>query len=239
MDGSPYAPSQTGEGDEYTLWDAAYVLGSLSDADRRAFEAHLLDCRSCSQSVEELSDMPAFLGLLTEDDVSAIDDRVASLDGGVASLAGVRRRGRIARAAILAAAAAVLVIGVLTAQFHWGSTTSIPSVSAAAVPMKPVGMTELRATVSLTGHDWGTQIEMNCIYPKDRSGSAPDGDEPSNKLAMVVVGRDGSQDRLATWTVVEGVHATPAGTTSMPVDRIAAVEIVSADTGGALLRRTV
>ncbi len=33
--------------DEYALWDAAYVLGSLSCADRREFEEHLNTCASC------------------------------------------------------------------------------------------------------------------------------------------------------------------------------------------------
>jgi hypothetical protein len=56
---------------------------------------------------------------------------------------------------------------------------------------------------------------------------------------MVVVGRDGRQDRLATWMAVDGVRATPAGSTSMPIDQIATVEIVSADTGDALLERTM
>ena len=31
----------TGDIHEYATWDAAYVLGSLSPADRREFEAHL------------------------------------------------------------------------------------------------------------------------------------------------------------------------------------------------------
>ena len=77
MKGSPRAPSLGGESDdEYALWDAAYVLGSLSEADRRAYEAHLGGCRSCRQSVDQLSGMPALLGQLTVDEVAAIDDRV-------------------------------------------------------------------------------------------------------------------------------------------------------------------
>jgi anti-sigma factor RsiW len=29
---------------DYSMWDAAYVLDSLSDADRREYEAHLEGC---------------------------------------------------------------------------------------------------------------------------------------------------------------------------------------------------
>jgi hypothetical protein len=56
---------------------------------------------------------------------------------------------------------------------------------------------------------------------------------------MVVVARDGSHDRLASWMAVDGVRATPAGSTSIPIDQIATVQIVSADTGNVLLQRTV
>jgi hypothetical protein len=142
--------------------------------------------------------------------------------------------------AILTTAAAVIALGGLAGtQFHWGSTASVRRAESSAVTMTAVAATELTATVAVTGHDWGTQIEMNCTYPVEVSASAPDADEPSRKLAMVVVGRDGSQDRLATWMAVDGVRATPAGSTSMPIDQIATVEIVSADTGDALLQRTM
>jgi hypothetical protein len=56
---------------------------------------------------------------------------------------------------------------------------------------------------------------------------------------MVVVARDGSHDQLATWMAVKGVDATPAGSTAKPIDQIATVEIVAADTGDVLLQRTL
>ncbi|MDT5366381.1 MAG: hypothetical protein QOC62_812 [Mycobacterium sp.] len=70
----PRAPSPMGGTDAYALWDAAYVLGSLSSADGRAFTAHLIGCPSCRQSVSELSGMPGLLRQLTRDEVAAIDD---------------------------------------------------------------------------------------------------------------------------------------------------------------------
>jgi carotenoid cleavage dioxygenase-like enzyme len=59
---------------EHATWDAAYVLGSLSEADRREFETHLSGCTSCRDAVTELSGVPAVLGLLDRDEVDAIDD---------------------------------------------------------------------------------------------------------------------------------------------------------------------
>ncbi|WP_264990895.1 zf-HC2 domain-containing protein, partial [Mycobacterium kiyosense] len=37
FDAEPY-------GHAYAMWDAAYILGSLSHADRREFEAHIAGC---------------------------------------------------------------------------------------------------------------------------------------------------------------------------------------------------
>ena len=62
--GTPVPEPRGQDGHEYALWDAAYVLGSLSDADRREFEAHLGECPSCRDAVTELSGMPAVLSLL-------------------------------------------------------------------------------------------------------------------------------------------------------------------------------
>ncbi len=63
--------------DKYALWDAAYVLGSLTEKDRHEFEAHLSKCPSCRVAVSELSDMPALLSLLDLDEVTDEADPVA------------------------------------------------------------------------------------------------------------------------------------------------------------------
>jgi hypothetical protein len=133
-----------------------------------------------------------------------------------------------------------VVIGVLFGvQLHWGAPTSVQAKSdTSAVTMTRVAQTGLTATVAVSSHGWGTQIDMNCLYPQEPNTSAPDTDEP-DKLAMVVVARDGSHDQLATWMAVKGVHATPAASTSRPIDQIATVEIVAADTGNVLLERNL
>ena len=63
----------TGDNHRYATWDAAYVLGSLSAADRREFEAHLAGCLDCRDAVAELSGMPALLSQLDSEDVAAIN----------------------------------------------------------------------------------------------------------------------------------------------------------------------
>ena len=54
---------------------------------------------------------------------------------------------------------------------------------------------------------------------------------------MVAVGRDGSRVQLATWMAAGRCHRADQGSTSMPIDQIAAVQVVSADTGDVLLQR--
>ena len=58
---------------EYGMWDAAYVLGSLSESDYREFETHLDDCLLCQDAVSDLSEMPAVLSLLDQEDFLGSD----------------------------------------------------------------------------------------------------------------------------------------------------------------------
>ena len=123
--------SNMGDNHRYAMWDAAYVLGSLSSAERREFEAHLADCPSCRSAVGELDGMPALLSQLDRDELAAIDDR-----GGVepllpdellpsllAKVSWRRRRSRIVTWTAGTAAAAVLAIGVLVGVAGHSSTS--------------------------------------------------------------------------------------------------------------------
>jgi carotenoid cleavage dioxygenase-like enzyme len=63
---------------ELATWDAAYVLGALSNADRREFEAHLVRCGRCRDSVTELTAMSPMLSQLNYDQVVEADDSIAA-----------------------------------------------------------------------------------------------------------------------------------------------------------------
>lgn len=60
--------------DDYAMWDAAYVLGSLSESDHVEFETHLGDCPLCRDAVTELSGLPAMMSLLDYDDATVALD---------------------------------------------------------------------------------------------------------------------------------------------------------------------
>jgi anti-sigma factor RsiW len=230
--------------DEYAMWDAAYVLGSLSSAERREFEAHMAGCVSCREAVGELSGMPALLSRLDGDEVAAMAEADHMSEGPslpaemltslLAKVAWRRRRSRLLTWTATAAAAAVLAIGVFVGvQGHSmiGAPTP-PQATVSGQAMAQVGTVALASTVSVKPQHWGTYIDLNCIC------LAPVNSR-HDTLAMVVVGRDGSQTRLATWVAEPGHTATPAGSISLPVDQIAAVQVVLADNGKVLLQRSL
>ncbi len=240
---SPHGGDLAGH-DEYAMWDAAYVLGSLSAADRREFEAQLADCPLCRSAVGELGGVPGLLSQLDRDDLAAMG---AADRSGVAPLLSDellptllttvnwrRRRSRIVTWTAGAAAAAVLAIGVLVcAAGH--SPTPVPTPAQASVsgqPMAQVGTNQLASTVALSGRQWGTFISMNCVCLAPLNAH-------HDTLAMVVVGRDGSHTRTATWVANPGHTATPAGSVSMPIGQIASVQVVSAENGQVLLERSL
>jgi len=145
-----------------------------------------------------------------------------------------RRRSRIVTWTAGAAAAAVLAIGVFVgvAGHHLTSVPTPPQASVSVQPMAQVGTNRLASTVSLSSRQWGTLISMNCVCLAPLKAH-------HDTLAMVVVGRDGSHTRMATWVANPGHTATPAGSTSTPVDQIASVQVVSADDGQVLLERSL
>lgn len=59
-------------GDPYVMWDATYVLGSLSAAGRREFEGHLANCPECREAVADMSGVPALLSHLDRREVAAM-----------------------------------------------------------------------------------------------------------------------------------------------------------------------
>ena len=256
--GGPATPfggrvSSVGDDHEYALWDAAYVLGSLSSTERHEYEAHLSSCPSCREAVAELSGMPALLSRLDRDEVAAIDDGTDGssatppmppelLTSLLAKARWRRRRSRLVTWTLAAAAAAVVVVvGVFIAlRSNPGMPTPTPPQAESAVAMTQVTPSAFTATVSVKSQQGGTAIDMSCTYGEWPAGVHHEEDQDAgDKLAMVVVGRDGSQDQVATWVALDGTTATPRGHTSMPVEQIAAIRVVSADTGQVYLQRNL
>jgi hypothetical protein len=230
--------------DPYSTWDAAYVLGSLSSSDRREYENHLSVCDSCRSAVGELSGMPALLTLLNREEVAFLDDRGFEppplrpqlLDELLDKVS--RRRKRVRWVTVVAAAAGLLAVALLVALRPMTSgpmQAQPPSAANSSLTMTPVSpASSLQATIALTREGWGTHVQMTCTYREETPARSEDnGDE----LAMFAVGRDGTRVQLATWRALNGVTASPSGSTSMPIDQIAAVQVATAGGGRVLLQR--
>ena len=231
--------------DRYATWDAAYVLGSLSSNDRREYEAHLETCPRCRTAVAELSGIPALLAMLDLDDVRAVEKeqpepplRPEVLQSVLDKVKWRRRRSRWMTSAAVGVAAALLAVGlvIVIRPEVVGLQTNTPQATGQVLEMTKVAPSPFSATVTLNSYAWGTRIDMACSYGQWSGG--PGGVPPSN-LGMVVVGRDGSHTQVATWLGLSGATALPSGNTPMPVNEIAAVQLVSADTGQVLLEKNL
>jgi len=58
--------------DKFAQWDAAYVLGALSPAERREFEEHLASCPQCQTAVSELAAIPGLLAQVSPADAAML-----------------------------------------------------------------------------------------------------------------------------------------------------------------------
>lgn len=228
--------------DPFELWDAAYVLNALSTHERRTYEAHLSGCVSCRAAVSEIRDVPALLALLSPDEVIALDENTAEppplrqnvLDSLVDKVAWRRRRARWVTAVAASLAAAFLAIGLLIVARPGSIGLERPEPPPVTVAMERLTDLPVEASVAVTSEDWGTSVTMTCSY-----GTYADRDDRSSEFAMVLVGRDGNRTEAATWTAQPGSSVSVDGTTSMPADQIASVQLVDVKTGDVLLQRNL
>jgi Putative zinc-finger len=67
--------------DKFAQWDAAYVLGALSPADRREFEEHLASCTACQAAISELAAIPGLLAQVSPADAAMLSMAVDNQAG--------------------------------------------------------------------------------------------------------------------------------------------------------------
>lgn len=233
--------------DPFRGWDAAYLLGSLSAAERREFEVHLEECSSCVAAVAELAGLPGLLSKVSADDAAALlgDEEATGpapsppptlLPRLVHSVRSQRRRRMVSAVAGLAVVAAAIVL-VVPLLFPAAAPASAPSGARAAaeLSLSQVSPSPLRASIRLVPQAWGTRIEMDCHYAAASATPGYGAAAPAG-YAMWVTDAAGHATQVATWTAGPGQDAEPAGTTGLTVKQIAAVDVRSTATGAILLR---
>jgi hypothetical protein len=233
--------------DRYAEWDAAYLLGALSPADRREYEEHLTECDSCSAAVVEIAAVPGFLARVPSDQVMALLSDSVSTDAPPESSPNLlpallstarsqRRRSRAWTTGIVLAAAAVAAVLALIIPNTLIATQSGDARVAASATMTQVVPSALTADIRLVSEPWGTRVESTCRY---------NGGHPSNSVyalpgtgtyALVVTARNGVQSQISTWTAGPGATVEPTGTTNLNVKDIASVEIREVPSDETLLR---
>ena len=224
----------------YSEWDAAYVLGSLSPADRREFETHLEGCERCREAVAELSGLPGLLGrldaergfeLLESPDAATDEapaplpaDLVARIQGRVAARRRLRNGVLIGLTAAAVVAAAIVIPVSITAAPH-----PAPGI---ALALGQVVSSPLTADVRLTSVGWGTKVDMTCNYgPATGSYSGA----TRKNYALWVVSTDGTASELSSWSAASNSTVKLSAGTSVPVDDIASLQVRSVTDGRVLL----
>ncbi|MDR6907919.1 hypothetical protein J2X63_003627 [Agromyces sp. 3263] len=228
------------EHERYADWDAAYVLGALSPAERREYEGHLESCDACLRSVAELAPMPGLLSRLTPERATALLDAEAPpaaapkpelLDAVrlEARRRGIRRRRR-GWAVATVAVAAVVVLAALFVPLAF----SRPAPGGQTVAFDAVADVPVTATAVLTPVEWGTRIALDCTYETDGSeaADAPEGGWP---YALVVVDRDGNRTQVSSWRAMPGATARLQAATAVDVEDISSLEIRGVESARVLL----
>ena len=214
--------------DEFSHYDAAYVLGALSPADRSAFEDHLTVCVACASSVSDLAGLPGLMSKVSLDQLTQEAEPLPETL--LPSLARTVRRERqkrpLAVGAAAAAAACVLTVGAVgitkAESPVRAPVTSSPSSSSgtANMVMTAVVPSPVTASARLVDMAWGTAIDLTCNYRTN--GSWPAGGTP---YAMVVIDRNGAVQQVATWNALPNRELTVTGASSRTRHDIQAVEI--------------
>ncbi|MCZ4123177.1 anti-sigma factor family protein [Streptomyces sp. H39-S7] len=223
-----YAPGPGAPLDPHTEV-GAYLIGALDDDAMTRFEQHLVDCEQCGRQLDELSGLVPLLGELRQS--GGMPEPVREWPPGATSARppaqpfhqpypepvarppvqpapqisthrpSRRRPGRGRRLVLALAACGVLALcGSAVAVLVTQQDGSSPQ--AAAVQFTGGDpATGANATVGVTGKKWGTQIDLRLS-----------GVNGPLTCSLVAVGRDGSRQTVATWSV----PAAGYGTTAQP-----------------------
>jgi hypothetical protein len=218
----------------YEMWDGSYVLGSLSPAERREFEAHLDGCEPCSRALRDLAGLPGLLGRIGPEVFEQTEPEPVpeTLLPRLSRAVRRRQQRRTWLTAGIAAAAAVAVTtgGVLSLDHRdTGTNVADPPTSSATVS-PPLGHTMVNhshdpmiASVALTPVAWGTKLDLTCIYPTAAVSYA------GGTYALVVTTKNGHTERVATWNGLPGKTMRVSGATKSWIKQIASVEVTHLD----------
>ena len=243
--------------DKFAQWDAAYVLGALSPAERREFEEHIATCPSCRAAVSELAALPGLLAQLSPADAAILamaDDESPEAieapasnaaqtsvieDGPPSSLlprmiktARTRQRRIVAAVAGIAATVILLIGGVAVGT---GLLPLRPE-SPQRVAFSPVVPSAMIAVADVIPGQDGTEIKVECQYGEVNEPTPGAGHET---YSIFVVDRSGKASEIKEWPATPNKLMRPSGTTPLRASEIADLEIRQTETDEVLLRASL
>lgn len=216
------------------LDDAAYVLGSLSPAERQAYEQHLAGCARCQASVGRLAGLPGLLAVTSPADVSGSTAPVPDtlLPRLLDTVARERRRHRflvsgVTGAAIAAAVALVIALLVRPAPATPQASSTTTQTQPAPVQMTPLVSGPMNVSLQLTDKQWGTSVVVRCAYEGAHQAGVG--------YQLVAFDPDGKPQTLGWWASVTGSATTVTTASSLHLKDISRLEVQLPD-GMPLLR---
>ena len=215
---------------EFATLDGAYVLGSLTPAERADYERHLRTCDDCQRSVRELAGLPGLLARVPADVLEPSADREpvpATLLPALVAVAERQQRRRTIRTALLAAAAVAVIAGGTAVVASLGSDetppTSSPSVTvettAPPQQMTPVGDGQSTGWVSLTPEGMGTRLDLTCTYQSSYGGGH------AYTYKLVVYAKDGHVQEATRFKASSGEERKVSGPVAIAPDEIEKVVV--------------
>ncbi|MCU7825587.1 zf-HC2 domain-containing protein [Kitasatospora sp. DSM 101779] len=176
----------------------AYILGVLDPEDLEAFEQHLAGCAVCAAEIDELSGVAPLLAELAEAGPVAAPPSPQLLDRLVGEVSATRRRNRVRRLALVAAAAVLVVGGPLATLAATSGDTHTPPAATAQFAATDPG-TGVSAQVGVEPKKWGSSISLSLSHV-----SGP------KVCDLVAVSRTGERQTVTTWSVPPTGYGTEA-----------------------------
>ncbi|WP_338702761.1 zf-HC2 domain-containing protein [Streptomyces sp. Q6] len=172
----------------------AYALGVLDTADRFRFEDHLVECVACAAYVGEVRPTTRLLGVYARATPPHVDmfarPAPALVDRTVDRLAVLHRAKRRRMWGTGVAVAALLALaGQGSAMLADGGSGDPPDLTLRARDTR----SEVAATLTADERAWGTEVGLDV---RDPGGP--------RVCELVAVGRDGTEQAVATWAVSGG-----------------------------------
>jgi Putative zinc-finger len=253
--------------DKFAQWDAAYMLGALSPADRREYEEHLASCSACQAAVSELAGIPGLLAQVSPADAAmlsmAVDNKTGHGETATATateaelmettatetklieagpprslLPKMIKKARTRRRKMLAAVAGIATAAVLVI----GGV----AIATGLIPLRPdnpqrVAFSQVVPSSIMAVADVipGSDGTQIKVECTYAEVNDPRPGGGHDEYSIFVVDRSGHSEEIKEWPATPNKLMRPSGTTPLRLSQIADLEIRQSDTNEVLLRAPV